>query len=96
LGKQEVAPSGQDKTSLIMTTHNKPGAMVSLLAPFSEFGVSMTKFESRPSRRGLWDYVFFVDIEGHQTDTQVQKSLQALKARASYLKVLGSYPVAVI
>jgi chorismate mutase / prephenate dehydratase len=96
LGKQEVASSGHDKTSLAMTTNNKPGAMVSLLEPFAEFGVSMTKFESRPSKQGLWDYVFFVDIEGHQSDVKVQKSLEALKTRASYLKVLGSYPVAVV
>ena len=63
---------------------------------FRSHGVSMTKLESRPSKQNLWDYVFFVDIEGHQTDGDVQAALQDLQTRASFLKVLGSYPVAVI
>ena len=96
LGTHDVAASGNDKTSLVMTTKNKPGAMIDLLEPLSRHGVSMTKLESRPSRQSLWDYVFFVDIEGHQTDAKVQAALQELQARASFLKVLGSYPVAVI
>ena len=96
LGKHDVAASGTDKTSIVMTTKNKPGAMIDLLEPLSRHGVSMTKLESRPSRQSLWDYVFFVDIEGHQTDAKVQAALQELQLRASFLKVLGSYPVAVI
>lgn len=96
LGKQDVAPSGKDKTSLVMATQNKPGAMVDLLEPLAKHGVSMTKFESRPSKQGLWDYVFFVDVEGHMTDTPVKAALDDLHERASWLKVLGSYPVAVI
>lgn len=95
LGQQSVAPSGQDKTSLIMTSKNKPGAMVELLAPLSDNGVSMTKFESRPAKQGLWDYVFYVDIEGHQDDSSVKKAISALREAALFLKVLGSYPVAV-
>ena len=79
-----------------MTTQNKPGAMLDLLEPLSRHGVSMTKFESRPSKQGLWDYVFFVDIEGHQTDAKVNSALHDCKMRASFLKVLGSYPVAVV
>jgi chorismate mutase/prephenate dehydratase len=96
LGKQDVAPSGKDKTSLVMATQNKPGAMVGLLEPLAKHGVSMTKFESRPSRQGLWDYVFFVDVEGHETDASVKAALYDLRQRASWLKVLGSYPAAVI
>lgn len=96
LGKHDVAASGQDKTSLALSTRNKPGAMVDLLEPLSRHGVSMTKLESRPSKQGLWDYVFFIDIEGHQTDDKVQAALIELKQRASVLKVLGSYPVAVV
>lgn len=95
LGKQSVAPSGHDKTSLVMTTNNKPGAMVELLAPLSEHGVSMTKLESRPSKQGLWDYVFYVDVEGYQEDTAVAKAIDACRERALFLKILGSYPVAV-
>jgi chorismate mutase / prephenate dehydratase len=96
LGKHDVAASGQDKTSLALSTRNKPGAMVDLLEPLSRHGVSMTKLESRPSKQGLWDYVFFIDIEGHQTDDKVQAALIELRQRASVLKVLGSYPVAVV
>ena len=96
LGSHDVAPSGHDKTSLIMSSKNKPGAMVELLEPLARHGVSMTKFESRPSKQGLWDYVFFVDIEGHQADAKVKAALQECAARASMLKVLGSYPAAVI
>jgi len=96
LGTHDVARSGHDKTSLAMTTQNKPGAMLALLEPLSKYDVSMTKFESRPSKQGLWDYVFFVDIEGHQSDTNVQVALKELDQNASFLKVLGSYPVAVV
>ena len=96
LGQHEVAPSGHDKTSIVITSQNKPGAMVELLEPLSRHGVSMTKFESRPSKQGLWDYVFFVDIEGHQRDQKVKAALHDCEQRASFLKVLGSYPVAVV
>jgi chorismate mutase/prephenate dehydratase len=96
LANHDVAPSGKDKTSIVMTSLNKPGAMVELLEPLSRHGVSMTKFESRPSKQGLWDYVFFVDLEGHITDAHVKKALQECEERASMLKVLGSYPAAVI
>ncbi|MGB4811084.1 MAG: prephenate dehydratase [Methylophilaceae bacterium] len=96
LGKQEVAPSGHDKTSLIMATKNTPGAMVSLLSPLAEHSVSMTKFESRPSKTGVWEYVFFVDIEGHHQAAPVAAALHTISQRAAFVKVLGSYPVAVI
>lgn len=95
IGKQDVAPSGKDKTSLAMSAANRPGAMHDLLTPFAQNGVSMTKMESRPSRTGLWEYVFYVDIEGHQSDAKVAASLAQLKQIASFVKVLGSYPVAV-
>jgi chorismate mutase / prephenate dehydratase len=95
IGKQEVAPSGRDKTSLAMSAANRPGAMHDLLTPFASNGVSMTKMESRPSRTGLWEYVFYVDIEGHQSDAKVAASLTQLKQIASFVKVLGSYPVAI-
>ena len=96
LGKHDVAASGKDKTSLALTTKNKPGAMFDLLEPLSCHGVSMTKLESRPSKQGLWDYVFFIDIEGHKTDPKIAAALTELEQRASVVKVLGSYPVAVV
>ncbi len=92
----DVAPSGRDKTSLAMATRNIPGAVVELLTPLSENGVSMTKLESRPSHAGLWEYVFFVDIEGHRNDAKVAQALKLIEGKASFLKVLGSYPVNVV
>ena len=73
-----------------MMTKNKPGAMVELLEPLSRHGVSMTKLESRPSKQNLWDYIFFVDVEGHSSDTNVASALKECEARASLIKVLGS------
>ncbi|MDX1914213.1 MAG: prephenate dehydratase [Methylophilus sp.] len=94
LGTHEVASSGRDKTSLVMSAKNQPGAVVQLLEPLSRHGVSMTKFESRPSKQNLWDYIFYVDIEGHQNDASVSAALSELNQRAALFKVLGSYPVA--
>jgi chorismate mutase/prephenate dehydratase len=96
LAAHDVAPSGKDKTSLVMAAKNAPGAMVELLAPFAKHCVSMTKLESRPSKMSMWEYVFFVDIEGHHQDVPVANALDELRQKASLLKVLGSYPVAVI
>ena len=95
LGRHAVGISGRDKTSLIMSTPNRTGSLCELLMPFSELGVSMTRLESRPARHTLWEYVFYVDIEGHRDDPEISAALQKLEHRAAYLKVLGSYPVAV-
>ncbi|NNM79107.1 MAG: prephenate dehydratase [Gallionella sp.] len=94
LGKQQVSPSGKDKTSLVLSAPNRPGAVHELLAPLARHGVSMTKLESRPARSGLWEYVFYVDIDGHQADEKVASALAELRHIAAFLKVLGSYPVA--
>ncbi len=96
LGRQEAARSGRDKTSIVMAAPNQPGAMHDLLGPFARNGVSMTKLESRPSGAGLWEYVFYVDVEGHQLDAPVAIAIKELQALAPLVKVLGSYPVAVI
>lgn len=95
LGRFAAGVSGQDKTSLILSTPNRTGALQSLLAPLAEAGVSMTRLESRPARHALWEYVFFVDIEGHADAEPVKSALAKLSAEAAYLKVLGSYPAAV-
>jgi chorismate mutase / prephenate dehydratase len=94
IGDQEVAPSGRDKTSLVMSATNRPGAVHDLLVPLAKHGVSMTRLESRPARSGLWEYVFFADVEGHQQDEKVAAALAELKQAAAFLKVLGSYPAA--
>lgn len=94
IGDQDVAPSGHDKTSLVMSAPNRPGAVHDLLTPLARHGVTMTKLESRPARSGLWEYVFYVDIEGHQLDEKVAAALTELKQAAAFLKILGSYPAA--
>ena len=96
IGQQGAAPSGDDKTSLLLSTRNEAGGLYQLLEPFAEHGISMTRIESRPSRRGNWDYVFFVDINGHRDDPGVAVALAELKRKAGMYKVLGSYPKAVI
>ncbi len=96
LAKQDVGPSGQDKTSLILSAPNRPGAVVDLLEPLKRHGVSMTHLESRPSPDRLWEYYFFVDIEGHASEPRVATALADVRAQAAYMKILGSYPAAVI
>ena len=93
LGHQAVPASGHDETSLVMSAANKPGAMHALLEPFAKHGVSMTRIESRPSRTGLWEYLFYVDLLGHRDDPQVSAALGELTSRAPFLKLLGSYPM---
>jgi len=96
LGKIEPAPTGRDRTSLVMSAENKPGAVHALLTPLAEHRVSMSRIESRPSRAksGMWEYVFFIDVEGHQQDPAVSRALAALREKAPLLKILGSYPAA--
>ncbi len=96
IGQQEVPPSGQDKTSLLISTKNEAGGLHRLLEPLAEHGVSMTRIESRPSRRGVWDYVFFIDVDGHKDEAHVVQALAALEKQAGMYKVLGSYPKAVL
>jgi chorismate mutase / prephenate dehydratase len=97
LGPKLFAPSGEDRTTLLVSTAHSdaPGALFRLLEPLAKNRVTMTRIESRPSRRGKWNYVFFIDIEGHAEDKRVAKALAALKQRASLFRVLGSYPRAV-
>ncbi|MCF6235362.1 MAG: prephenate dehydratase [Gammaproteobacteria bacterium] len=96
IGRQSTMRSCRDKTSLLLSSRNRSGALHSLLAPFAHHGISMNRIESRPSRRGMWDYVFFVDIEGHQDEPKVAKALAELEKEAVMVKVLGSYPCAVL
>lgn len=96
LGHQSVAPTGKDKTSLLLSSNNTAGALYQLLFPFAENKVSMTRIESRPSQQGIWEYVFFIDFEGHIKDDAVQQVMQTLQTRASLIKQLGSYPQAIV
>jgi chorismate mutase/prephenate dehydratase len=96
IGRQRAFASGEDKTTLLCATRNVAGGLSSLLTPLSKHGISMSRIESRPSRQGNWDYVFFIDIEGHQDDAMVAEALNDLEKEARMLKVLGSYPSAVL
>lgn len=96
IGTQETRPTGSDKTSLLLSTHNRPGALYKLLDPLARNNISMTRIESRPSRRGTWTYVFFVDIEGHASDPPVASAMAELEQQATLFRVLGSYPRAVM
>jgi chorismate mutase/prephenate dehydratase len=96
LGDYQPAVSGRDKTSMVLSARNRAGAVYEMLTPFATRGVSMTKFESRPSRVALWEYLFFVDIEGHRDDANVAAALEEVGRIAGFLKILGSYPAAVI
>lgn len=95
LGHQATLQSGHDKTSLIVGAPNKAGTLNRIIEPLTQAGISMSKFESRPSRTGLWEYLFFIDIEGHVRDKKVQAALNALRERTAFVKVIGSYPVSV-
>lgn len=96
IGPRDAPPSGQDKTSLLLSCRNESGGLHGLLTPLAEHGISMTRIESRPSRRGIWDYVFFIDILGHRQEPKVGKALDHLRREALLFKILGSYPVAVL
>lgn len=96
IGASYPPASGRDRTSLLVMTGNQPGALYRVLSPLAHHGISMTRIESRPSRRGVWDYLFFVDIEGHVEETAVAAALQELRAAADDVKLLGSYPVVVV
>jgi len=96
IGRQIFAPSGQDKTTLLLAGHEGPGLLYSLLAPFQKHGVNMTRIESRPSSLGKWQYVFFVDVSGHSQDPEVAAALKDLEQVSKYSRVLGSYPRAIL
>jgi chorismate mutase/prephenate dehydratase len=94
LGRQDCTPTGADHTSLVLSAPNRPGAVHALLTPLAKHGVSMSRIESRPARIGTWEYMFFVDLLGHQQDPAVAAALAELQGLAPFMKVLGSYPAA--
>jgi chorismate mutase/prephenate dehydratase len=96
IGRESYPPSGRDKTSLLLASRHKAGALYELLSPLAKHDVSMTRIESRPSRRGKWDYVFFVDVQGHSEEPNIAAALTDLESAASLFRVLGSYPCAIL
>ncbi len=96
IGREIFAPSGQDKTTLLLSGPEGPGLLHSLLEPFRKHGINMTRIESRPSPAAKWSYVFFVDVEGHAEDPAVAAALEDLSKVSKLSRVLGSYPKAVL
>lgn len=96
IGQQSIPPSGDDRTTLLVSSFNRPGSLQALLAPLAEHGLTMTRIESRPSRKGMWDYVFFIDFDGHCEEAVVATALSELKREASLFRILGSYPKGVL
>lgn len=96
VGKQDVPPSGEDKTTLMISAKNKSGALFHLLAPLAEHGLDMTRIESRPSQHANWEYYFFMDIDGHKDEPNVEKALEELSHESQLIRVLGSYPKAIL
>jgi len=96
IGHQDVPMSGEDKTSIVVAMRNQPGALHELLEPFHRHQIDMTRLETRPSRSGVWNYVFFIDFKGHRDEPRVAAVLEEVRLRAAEVKVLGSYPIGVL
>ncbi|RJR15773.1 MAG: prephenate dehydratase [Nitrospiraceae bacterium] len=94
IAKDSPGKTGRDKTSVMFSVKDQPGALYSILRSFAKYKINLTKIESRPSRRKAWEYIFFVDMEGHMEDKGVSKAVNAVKKDCLFLKVLGSYPSA--
>ena len=96
IGQHRAPPSGDDRTSLLVFVQNKPGSLFDLLKPLAERNISMTNIESRPSRRGVWDYVFFIDIDGHRDNDVFKQAIAEIEKASAMVTILGSYPKAVL
>lgn len=96
IGREKAAISGQDKTSLLISAHDKAGALLEILAPFAKHGITLTSIETRPAAPEKWAYVFFIDLKGHIEDANVIQALDEIRPHVKELRVLGSYPIAVL
>jgi chorismate mutase/prephenate dehydratase len=91
IGKTSCEPTGHDQTSIVLSVPNEPGAVYKMLSPLAKHEVSMSRLESRPARKGTWEYHFFIDVEGHRSDPKVEKALAELQVNSAFYKCLGSY-----
>ncbi|ULU23524.1 prephenate dehydratase [Dyella terrae] len=94
IGRSLFPPSGNDRTSLLITVNDKPGALYHVLKPFAEHDISLNRIESRPAHSGKWQYAFFIDVSGHINDEPMQAAMKEMGEAAAQVRVLGSYPVA--
>jgi len=92
IGQRPAAPTGNDKTSIVVSIKDRVGALYRMLEPFAKHNVNLTKIESRPSKQRAWEYLFYVDFEGSIAEERIQQALAAVKEESLFLKVLGSYP----
>ena len=92
IGSRPPSRTGDDKTSILFSVRDEVGILYKMLEPFSRFGVNLTKIESRPLKKKAWEYIFFIDLEGHIEDEKVSKAIDALREKSLFLKILGSYP----
>jgi len=92
IGRETAPPSGRDKTSILFSLKDQMGVLFKVLQPLAEAGLNLSRIESRPSRKRLWDYVFFIDVDGHQSDGPVQSAIELLAQKCEFVRVLGSYP----
>jgi len=92
IGDMDVKMTGNDRTTILCYIKDRPGALFDLIKPFKDFGVNMTKIESRPSRLKLWDYLFFIDFEGHIEDSKIKELIKEIEKNSSFVKIVGSYP----
>ncbi len=96
IGREGAKPSGRDKTSIIVSTHNRPGALFRVLEPFQREQLMLTRIDTRPSRTETWTYLFFIEFEGHQDEPRIAAVLEEIREQTVMVKILGSYPQAVI
>ncbi|MEM2737974.1 MAG: prephenate dehydratase [Candidatus Bathyarchaeia archaeon] len=94
LSKMDASPSGNDKTSIIFSVKHVPGALYDALGVFAKRKINLTKIESRPTRKKPWEYIFYLDFEGHKTEPECMEALNELREKTPFIKVLGSYPKA--
>ncbi len=94
IGRSLFPPSGNDRTSLLITVNDKPGALYDVLSPFAKHGISLNRIESRPAHTGKWQYAFFIDVSGHIDGDALQAAVHDIGESAATIRVLGSYPVA--
>jgi chorismate mutase/prephenate dehydratase len=94
IGQKPIPQSGEDKTSILVSANDRPGLLLQLIEPLEKHGITMTKLESRPAKKGLWGYVFFIDMLGHYDDPKVKAALADIEKKCSLFRILGSYPIA--
>ncbi|MGC9387281.1 MAG: ACT domain-containing protein, partial [Hydrogenovibrio sp.] len=93
IGSETTEPSGEDKTAMVLAMPNKAGSLLEVLSSFAKRNISMTRIISIPSTETKWDYLFFIDVQGHQKETPLAEAIEEVRQKTSFCKILGSFPV---